>query len=417
MKKRGVCLLLACLLACPVAYAAELPAGAKSTFTDVPADAWYAPQLELLVSRGVISGLEGGTFAPDAEMTIKEYIRLLVSCTMTEEQIAAYDTGGDWSEKYLRAGNATGALTGFDCSPQRVSKPLTRNEAAWLLTAFAKQGGETLAVPDGIERAFRDYRSLSDTYREAVGMACGAGLLVGSGRTFQGNQTVRRCEAVVSAVRLLDKSQRAVLEIPQYDYGMPVPECAPVDDSFFADAVFIGDSLCDGFGSFSGLKQGKFMGVTSLNVFTVWNGGREQVFHSQQFGKIYIMLGINEIGYGTQKVAAQYREMVQKFQSLQPQAEIYVQSVLPVCEAKTSAAERRSRVNNAAVRELNAALQQVCAECGVYFVNLHEAFADASGGLPAGKSWDGVHLNVQGYQEWLAYLRTHAVVQSSMRNC
>ena len=122
------------------------------------------------------------------------------------------------------------------------------------------------------------------------------------------------------------------------------------------------------------------MGVVSLNVFRVWDGGREQVFRDQKFGKIYIMLGINEIGYGTSRVAEAYKAMVQKFQQLQPQANIYVQSLLPVCESKTSSADRRNHVTNAYIRELNAALQTVCADCQVYFVNLYEAFADASGG-------------------------------------
>ncbi len=412
MMKKWICLLLACLIGTQTALAVNAGTAPNPpvTFTDVPADAWYIRQLETLVARGAISGYADGSFAPDATMTVAEYIRLLVSCTVPEQELAAYETGGSWPEKYLQAGNAIGALKGFDCSQQRIAKPVTRAEAAWLLSAFARYGGESLTVPDGIGRAVRDYKTVSETYREAVGMACGAGLLTAdSAGNFQPSVPLRRCEAAVSAVRLLYKEQRPLLVLPDYDYAAPAPASAPVEDSFFSDAVFIGDSLCDGFGAFSGLTQGTFMGVTSLNVYTVWNGGREQVFQTQKFGKIYIMLGINEIGYGTEKVAAKYKEMVQKFQSLQPQADIYVQSLLPVCESKTSASDRRNHVSNYYVRELNTALQTVCEECQVYFVNLHEAFADASGGLPAGKCWDAVHLNVPGYKEWLAYLRTHTV--------
>ena len=425
MKKKWACLLAAALLAVPAASAARSAADpepleasappaaqtgaiAAAGFSDVPADAWYLPQLNLLLSRGAISGQ--GAFRPDELMSTEEYIKILVSCTVPADRLAAYGSGGDWSEKFMRAGSATGALKGFDCSAERIAKPVTRCEAAWLLAAFARQGGETLTVPKGIERALRDYRRISDTYREAVGQAVGAGLLTACGDgNFQDITPLKRCEAVVSIARLIDRGQRVPVAIPEYDYNAPVPQSAPVDDSFFSDAVFIGDSLCQGFGAYSGLKQGKMMGVVSLNVFRVWDGGREQVFRDQKFGKIYIMLGINEIGYGTSRVAEAYKAMVQKFQQLQPQANIYVQSLLPVCESKTSSADRLNHVTNAYIRELNAALQTVCADCQVYFVNLYEAFADASGGLPSGKCWDAVHLNVQGYQDWLAYLRTHTV--------
>lgn len=436
MKKGWIFLLLACVLAVPAAASAVrretaaaapvsavrdgaasasaetdiTPVAALAGFTDVPQDAWYLPQLELLRARGAISGQPGGKFEPEGSMTVGEYVKLLVSCTVPESRIAAYGSGGDWTWPYVQAGTAYGALKGFDCSSARLARPVTRCEAAWLLASFAKQGGETLAVPEGIERALRDYRRISDTYRQAVGEAFGAGLLTAcSDGLFHDVQPLKRCEAVVTAARLLDRGQRPAVTIPEYDFGAPVPESAPVEDSFFSDAVFIGDSLCEGFGAYSGLKQGKFMGVVSLNVFRVWEGGREQVFRDEKFGKIYIMLGINEIGYGTERVASAYKAMVQKFQELQPQADIYIQSLLPVCDSKTSAADRRNHVTNPYVRELNAALQTVAQECGVYFVNLHEAFADASGGLPASSCWDNVHLNVQGYQNWLAYLRTHTV--------
>ena len=429
MKKQWICLLLAGALAIPATAmnlrgsAAVLPenvppksetaiqtAAALPTFTDVPSDAWYLPQLNLLLSRGVVSGQPGGRFEPEGSMTIGEYVKILVSCTVPENQIAAYENGGNWLDKYVQAGRATGALQGFDCSAERLNRPLTRCEAAWLLSSFAKQSGESLTVPENVERALRDYRRISDTYRQSVGEAFGAGLLTAcDDGLFHDVNPLKRCEAIVTAARLIDKSQRPAVVIPDYDFGAPVPESAPVDDSFFSDAVFIGDSLCEGFGAYSGLTQGKFMGVVSLNVFHVWDGGREQVFRGQQFGKIYIMLGINEIGYGTERVASAYKEMVQKFQTLQPNADIYIQSLLPVCDAKTSASDRRNHVTNPYVRELNAALQTVAQECGVYFVNLHEAFADSSGGLPASACWDNVHLNVQGYQTWLAYLRTHTV--------
>lgn len=380
-------------------------------FVDVPKDAWYFQELDLMVSSQRIQGYPNNRFAPNAPMTVQEYIKILVGGILTGQQLRAYDTGSsNWAEKYVKAGNALGILKGFDCSPERLKRAITRGEAAWLLAAFARYKNEPLAVPTGIERALRDYNEISDTYREAVGLAFSAGLVTGyTDGCYHANDSMRRCEAVITTLRFLDTGHRVKVVIPPYDYAAPVPESAPVDDSFFADAAFFGNSQMDGFGAYSGLQYGTFLGATSVSVYNAWEDNRKAIFQERQFGKIYILLGINEIGYGIAAVAKKYGELVQEFQRLQPNAAIYVLSELPVCESKLTDMERRYQVSNASVRALNAELQKMCAERQVYFVNIYEAFVDDSGGLPASKCWDACHMNVAPHKDWLAYLKTHTV--------
>lgn len=43
------------------------------------------------------------------------------------------------------------------------------------------------------------------------------------------------------------------------------------------------------------------------------------------------------------------------------------------------------------------------------YLNVAEAVADEDGFLRADWNFDGVHLNQEGCQAWLAYLRTHPV--------
>lgn len=392
----------------PVGSAASVTRAAD--FVDVPKDAWYFSELDLMVKSKRVQGYDESHFAPDAPMTVQEYIKILVGTLLNEQQISAYDTGhGSWAEKYVKAGQAIGILKGFDCSPERLKRAITRSEAAWLLTACTRYQNEPLAVPKGIERALKDYNEISDTYRESVGLAFGAGLITGyEDGYYHPHDSMRRCEAVITTLRFLDSGHRVPVVIP-YDYTAPVPESAPVDDSFFADAAFFGNSQMDGFGAYSGLQYGTFLGATSVSVYNAWEDGRKDIFLNHSFGKIYLLLGINEIGYGVSAVANKYSELVQEFQQMQPNAAIYVLSELPVCEAKLTAMERRYQVSNASVRALNAELQKMCAERQVYFVNLHEAFVDSSGGLPASKCWDACHMNVAPHKDWLAYLKTHTV--------
>jgi len=385
------------------------PVTRAADFVDVPKDAWYFEDLDLMVSSKRIKGYDNKRFAPEAPMTVQEYVKILVEVFLNEQQINTYDTGSSWADKYVKAGNALGILKGFDCNPERLKRAITRNEAAWLLTACARYKNEPLAVPKGIERALKDYDEISDTYREAVGLAFGAGLVTGyDDGYYHPNALMRRCEAVVTALRFLDSGHRVEVVIP-YDYSAPVPESDPVDDSFFADAAFFGNSQMDGFGAYSGLQYGTFLGATSVSVYNAWQNNRKAIFLDRQFGKIYILLGINEIGYGISAVANKYNELVQEFQQMQPHADIYILSELPVCEAKLTAMERHYQVSNASVRALNAELQNMCAERQVYFVNIYEKFVDASGGLPASKCWDACHMNVAPHKDWLAYLKTHTV--------
>ena len=389
-------------------------AASAADFTDVPAGAWYYSELDLLVSLGGINGMTPTTFCPDDTMTVEQFIKVLVGCTFSPEALAYYDTGsGTWSAKYINAAYYIGALEGFDYTPAHLTQPITRYEAACLLVAFARcRLGETVEAPAGVRMLISDYAAIPQTWREAVYAAYAAGLMTGyPDGSFGGENTLRRCEAVVTIVRLVEPERRSQVEVPEltYDYALPVPWSDPVEDSWFSDAVFLGNSLCDGFAMYSGLSYGTFLGKTSVTVYNVLDASRLSYLQSNAYGKVYLMLGVNEIGNGTSAVVQQYDSVIQTIQSLQPGAQIYVQALLPVCESMLSASQRSYHITNYYISELNAALQQMCAQRQVYFVNLHEAFVDASGGLPASKSWDGVHLNGTPYEEWLYYLKTHTV--------
>ena len=106
---------------------------------------------------------------------------------------------------------------------------------------------------------------------------------------------------------------------PDYDYTKPVPESPPVDKSFYDDALFIGDSRTEGFRMFAGLNNATFYSAKGLLASTTFtdhfippdgfdvpstprpaNGTltvAQAIEYGPVFGKIYIMLGINELGW------------------------------------------------------------------------------------------------------------------------
>ncbi len=69
MTRAAVCALLA--------QALDVYARGEGYFTDVPKDSWYAPSVNAMASLGLISGVGGGRFAPNATMTQEEFITVL----------------------------------------------------------------------------------------------------------------------------------------------------------------------------------------------------------------------------------------------------------------------------------------------------------------------------------------------------
>ncbi|MDD3797253.1 MAG: hypothetical protein PHE06_15060, partial [Lachnospiraceae bacterium] len=86
-----------------------------------------------------------------------------------------------------------------------------------------------------------------------------------------------------------------------------VPETdPPVDDSYFSDAVFIGDSRMEGFRNASGITQGAFLTSIGLGIDGMANAsistseGNISVYQGlsgEQYSKIYLLLGTNDLGY------------------------------------------------------------------------------------------------------------------------
>ena len=210
-----------------------------------------------------------------------------------------------------------------------------------------------------------------------------------------------------------------VTEPPQTEPPVRVPECETVDDSFFADAVFIGDSRTVGLSLWSGLKSNYYSEV-GLNVSSVQkrayvpSGDSKltlaEALAQSRFTKVYLSFGINEIGWSSTKAfISTYTNLVNLVKEKLPDADIYVQAILPMSK-KTAESDTYSPMGgNGKIAEYNEALLDLCEFEGLYFVDLCEVFADENGDLNATDSGDGIHLGSKSYHRWADYLRTHVV--------
>ncbi|PKM74209.1 MAG: hypothetical protein CVU91_03960 [Firmicutes bacterium HGW-Firmicutes-16] len=188
-----------------------------------------------------------------------------------------------------------------------------------------------------------------------------------------------------------------------------------VDDSYFADAAFMGNSLMDGFRLFSGLTTCDYYAATSMTVvgatskacITLDNGNSGTPVDGliqKPYGKIYILLGINEIGFDVQTFIDYYSPMLDTIIAAQPDCDIYIMGITPVSEAKSNSS---STFNMTRITEYNTALRQLAADKSCYYMDLVSALAGTDGFLPSSETTDGVHFSAKVYQTWLDYVKTH----------
>ena len=86
-------------------------------------------------------------------------------------------------------------------------------------------------------------------------------------------------------------------KLPRYDFTQPAPERAAVDNSYFDDAAFVGDSRTDGFMLYSGVGTGKGFTSNGLSIFKLAEKKALTID-----GKDYTLLEALELGqYGGQR--------------------------------------------------------------------------------------------------------------------
>lgn len=204
---------------------------------------------------------------------------------------------------------------------------------------------------------------------------------------------------------------------PPYDFSVPVPTSSAVEEAYFTNSAFLGNSLIQGFMGYSGIKVGDNLGLTSLSVFNAFSkadfkteaGKKITVMEAlalKEYERVYVLFGINEIGSGETKFIDEYKLIIDKIKELQPNAQIYIQSILPVTATKSSSNQVFS---NTRINRFNELIQELTKDEQVYFLNVGESLKGTDGALIKEASSDGVHLRSEYYKVWYDYLKTHSI--------
>lgn len=198
------------------------------------------------------------------------------------------------------------------------------------------------------------------------------------------------------------------------------PVYMTVEDDYFSDAVFIGDSRTVGLYEYGGLEEiTTFYASTGLTVYKIFDaqivevpGQRqkqtiEEALSQNQFKKIYLMIGINEMGTGTvASFTNRYKEVVDHLLELQPDAILYIQGILKV---STERSDQGDYINNEGIVARNEALAELADNRRIFYLDVNPLVCDETGGLVASYTFDGVHLKAKYIEIWKDYLKSHAI--------
>lgn len=195
-----------------------------------------------------------------------------------------------------------------------------------------------------------------------------------------------------------------------------------VTEDYFTDAAFLGDSRTMGIADYAGLDADFYCenGMTIYKLLgekgvTYQKTGEKvnlcNVLQQKKYGKIYIMLGMNELGYrDTEYFQEQYHAVLEQIRQWQPQAIIFIMANLHVSQAKNNI---QTEFNNININSKNAAAATFADGIDVFYLDSNPLFTDSDGLLKEDLTFDGVHLYANNYAEWKNFLMEHGVVRGN----
>lgn len=170
------------------------------------------------------------------------------------------------------------------------------------------------------------------------------------------------------------------------------------DESFFDDALFIGDSRMVSSAYYARLGKADYFTDVGMNVFQMFSVTASDdnfdatdlttLLQNRTYKKIFIMLGINECGYPMSSLLSAYQEDIDTLKRLQPDATIYL---LKVYGVSRSVAESASYFSPQRLQEVNDGIAGLADGKKVHCLDASHLYCDDEGYMKEEYTSDGVH--------------------------
>ena len=233
------------------------------------------------------------------------------------------------------------------------------------------------------------------------------------GRSGKGTIPYDRGQTAADDADPLPESAMAIKDGIIYSKDLHVGD-AP--EGYFKDALFIGDSRTVGLRDYGGIDDATWFCAVSLGVINYEKKDVQvegygtisltDLLAKKSFSKIYICMGINEIGYDLGTLQKKYSDFAQMLREKVPGAKIIFMSNLHVASARS---DTDKWVNNGRINELNGYFKAMQDGNNIFYMDVNPLFDDANGAMDKKYTTDNTHLLGKHYSIWADHINTHAI--------
>lgn len=192
-----------------------------------------------------------------------------------------------------------------------------------------------------------------------------------------------------------------------------------VDTDYFNEVLFLGDSRTVGLSMYSYLSQATYCADKGVSVYDIFDKkiaktGKKKVkietlLKKKEFHTIYIMLGVNELGTGTdQSFAKKYSEVIDRIRELQPDSYIVIQSIMNLGKELSTKDEI---FNNENIAGRNEEIKKLADNKHIFYLDINPVIVDEEGYIPKEYTFDSIHLKAKYYNLWADFLCKNGIVK------
>ena len=180
---------------------------AKEIFHDLDGVPWAKTYIENLAKAGVINGKREGFFDPESSVTREEFTKMLVlalelPAAETEAEFSDVDANA-WYAPFVNAAVEAGLLQGYDNGTIGIGASITREEAATLIARGADFAKCEITPAEAL--TFEDVLEISEFAADAVRSCQGAKIIQGNDQNqFLPKNPITRAECAKMIFCLMD---------------------------------------------------------------------------------------------------------------------------------------------------------------------------------------------------------------------
>jgi len=170
------------------------------------------------------------------------------------------------------------------------------------------------------------------------------------------------------------------------------------------DIIFLGNSITAGtdWHELLDMPNAKNRGISGDITFGVLER-LDEVIEGKP-AKVFVLIGINDVSRNIpdEVILANYSKIIDRIQEGSPKTKIYFQTLLPT---NSSFGKFKNHYNKEEhVLNINKGLKELAAKEKIILIDLYPNFLDSENRMDARYTYDGLHLNAEGYKVWKSVL-------------